>query len=127
MAEDEEEAGPTIFEAAADEEITATHWCDDPSNEDFSPSRLPFSEASSSPPHLFPQGVPLPQEPQRRQGRRRRQQPGVRPRVQLHARLPRRLPQPLVDVDQEDRGALSREGPKTLVSRAGERRTLARA
>jgi hypothetical protein len=44
--------------------------------------------------------------------------------VQLHARLPRRLPQPLVDVDQEDRGALSREGPKTLVSRAGERRTL---
>jgi hypothetical protein len=91
------------------------------------PPDSPFPEASSSPPHLFPQGVPLPQEPQRRQGRRRRQQPGVRPRVQLHARLPRRLPQPLVDVDQEDRGALSREGPKTLVSRAGERRTLARA
>ena len=79
-------------------------------------SRFPSLEASSSPPHLFPQGVPLPQEPQRRQGRRRRQQPGVRPRVQLHARLPRRLPQPFVDVDQEDRGALSRGAPKTLVS-----------
>jgi len=79
MAEDEEEAGPTIFEAAADEEITATHWCDDPSNEDFSPSRLPFSRGLELTPHLFPQGVPLPQEPQRRQGRRRRQQPGVRP------------------------------------------------
>ena len=45
MAEDEEEAGPTIFEAAADEEITETHWCVDPPNEDFSPSRLPFSLA----------------------------------------------------------------------------------
>ena len=56
MAEDEEEAGPTIFEAAADEEITETHWCVDPPNEDFSPSRLRFPslEASSSPPHLFP-------------------------------------------------------------------------
>ena len=79
-------------------------------------SRFPSSEASSSPLHLFPQGVPLPQEPQRRQGRRRGQQPGVRPRLQLHARLPRRLPQPIVDVDQEDRGALSRGAPKTLVS-----------
>lgn len=25
--EEEEDTGPTIFEAAADEEITETHWC----------------------------------------------------------------------------------------------------
>lgn len=27
MPEEEEDTGPTIFEAAADEEITETHWC----------------------------------------------------------------------------------------------------
>ena len=85
-------------------------------------SRFPSSEASSSPLHLFPQGVPLPQEPQRRQGRRRGQQSGVRPRVQLHARLPRGLSQPSVDVDQEDRGALGREDRKRSLASL-ERRT----
>jgi hypothetical protein len=27
MTEEVEDNGPTIFEAAADEEITETHWC----------------------------------------------------------------------------------------------------
>ena len=54
------------------------------------------------------QGIPLSQNPQRRQGRRRVHQPRVRPRVQLHARVQERLPQSSLDVDEEivsaDRG-----------------------
>jgi len=45
----------------------------------------------------------VPQEPQRRQGRRRVHQPGLPPRVQLHARVQGRLPQPALHVDQEGR------------------------
>ena len=45
----------------------------------------------------------MPQEPQRGQGRRRVQQPGVPARVQLHAGLQERLPQPVLHVDQEAR------------------------
>ena len=105
-----EDEGSTIFEAAADGEITESHWCvrangrpavETPAPDRRLPSRAGIPRAHERRgvtrrtriPTPDAQGIPLSQNPQRRQGRRRVHQPRVRPRVQLHARVQERLPQ----------------------------------